>query len=144
VGASGIAPSAPKEEGIMSILVRKSRTAHRLLRSAALALVLAAVAGGVAMRPARADEGWYRGYERPQWQEHQWREHQWREHAWREHEWREREWRIHHGYAYGPPAYVYAPAPAYVPAPAYAYAPPPVIYAPPAGSLSFVFPLGHR
>jgi hypothetical protein len=134
VRASGIQPSAPKEEGIMSILANRPRTTHRLLRSAALALVLAAVAGGVATRPARADDGWHRGHER----------HEWREHAWREHAWREREWRIHHSYAYAPPAYLYAPAPAYVPAPAYAYAPPPVIYAPPAASLNFVFPLGHR
>jgi hypothetical protein len=116
----------------MSIFADRFST-PRLLRGAALALVLAAVAGGIATRPARADDGWHRGHER----------HEWREHAWREHAWREREWRLHHGYAYGPPAYVYAPAPAYVPAPAYAYAPP-VIYAPPAASLNFVFPLGHR
>jgi hypothetical protein len=116
-----------RKEGIMSILAKRFST-PRLLRSAALALVLVAIAGGVATRPALADDGWYRGYER----------HEWREHAWREHEWREHEWRRHHFYAYGPPAYVYAPAPAY------AYAPPPVVYAPPVASLNFVFPLGHR
>jgi len=120
----------------MSILAKRPRTTHRLLRSAALALILAAVAGSIATGAARADEGWHRGHER----------HQWRGHEWREHAWREREWRLHHRYAYGAPAYLYAPAPAYVPAPAYAYAyaPPPVIYAPPAASLNFVFPLGHR
>lgn len=115
----------------MSILAKPLTNPRRLLRSAALALVLAAVAGGVATRPARADDGWHRG--------HEWREHAWREHEWREHAWREREWRLHHAYAYAPPPYVYAPAPAY------AYAPPPVVYAPPpVASLNFVFPLGHR
>jgi len=114
----------------MSILAKRPSNTGRLLRSGALALVLAAVSGGIATRPALADDGWHRGHER----------HEWREHAWRDHEWREREWRVHHAYAYAPPPYVYAPA-----APAYVYAPPPVIYAPPpVASLNFVFPLGHR
>jgi hypothetical protein len=121
-----------RKEGIMSILATRFST-PRLLRSATLALVLAAIAAGVAPRPALADDGWHRGHER----------HEWREHAWRGHAWREHEWRLHHAYpygpyAYGPPAYVYAPAPAY------GYAPPPVVYAPPVASLNFVFPLGHR
>jgi hypothetical protein len=118
----------------MSILAKRPPNLRHKLRGAALALVLATVAGGVATRPALADDdgwhrgGWHGGYER---------------HEWRDHEWREREWRIHHGYAYGPPAYVYAPAPVY--APPYAYAPPPIVYAPPpVASLNFVFPLGHR
>lgn len=124
----------------MSILAKRPpNTLRRLLRGSALALVLAVVAGGVATRPALADDGWHGG------RHDGWRgSHEGREHAWREHEWREHEWRLHHGYAYGPPAYVYAPAPVYA-APAYTYAPPPVVYAPPAvASLNFVFPLGHR
>jgi hypothetical protein len=128
MGAADIWPRAQKE-GNMSILAKRPPNLRHLLRGAALALVLAAMAGGVATRPALADDGWHRGHER----------HEWRERAWREHE-----WRVHRGYAYRPPAYVYTPyGPAY--APAYAYAPPPVVYAPPpAASLNFVFPLGHR
>jgi hypothetical protein len=125
----------------MSILAKRPPNPRplpgHLLRGAALALVVATVAGGVASRPAFADDGWRGGWHGGN------ERHEWRDHEWREREWREREWRIHHGYAYGPPAYVYAPAPVY--APPYAYAPPPVVYAPPpVASLNFVFPLGHR
>jgi hypothetical protein len=109
----------------MSILAKRLPDLRHLLRGAAAALVLAAIAGGIATKPALADDGWHRGHER----------HEWRERAWREHE-----WRLHHDYRYRAPAYVYAPY-----GPAYAYAPPPVVYAPPpAASLNFVFPLGHR
>ena len=90
----------------------------RGLRSAALALILATLAGGIAARPALADDdGWYRGHERQSW----------RTEEWRERAWREQEWRRQHPYVYTAPGNYYA------------YEPPPV---PP--SINFVFPLGHR
>ncbi len=110
----------------MSILAKRPTKFRPALRNVAAALVLAAIAGGIATQPALAyDDGWHRGHER---------------HEWREREWREHEWRLHHRYVYGAPGYVYAPY-----APAYVYAPPPVVYVPPpAPSINFVFPLGHR
>lgn len=113
----------------MSTVAMRKSTIQRL-RNTVLVLVLATVAGGLAMRPALADDdGWHWGHER-----HEWRgDRDWREQAWREREWHE--WRGYHPYpyAYARPAYVYAPPPVI-------YAPPPV-YAPP--SVSFVFPFGR-
>ncbi len=86
-------------------------------------LLLSLLAGGFAVGPARADDGWrhHRG---------------WREHAWRGHEWRGRHRR---------PVFV---APGYY-VPGYAYAAPPVIYAPrpvyaPPPGISVVVPLTIR
>lgn len=96
---------------------RSCRNARILLA----ALFLGGIIGGVAARPALADDDGWR------------HEHHRRE-EWREHEWREREWREHRQpYAYVAPGYVYAPPPV-------VYAPPPVVYAPPPG-INFVFPL---
>ncbi len=96
--------------------------ARRNLAIALTAFVLAVAVDGIAARPALADNGWHRGYER---------------HGWRGHEWREHEWREHH-YAYYAPGYY----PGYYYVPGYVYEPPPVVYAPP--SISFVFPLGRH
>ncbi len=102
---------------------------RRVLGIAVTALVLAVAAGSIGARPALADDGWHRGYER----------HGWREHEWREHEWRERHHHVYYAPGYYPgyyvPGYVYEPPPV-------VYERPPVVYAPP--SISFVFPLGHR
>lgn len=113
----------------MSTLNTRKSSVLRALRTMALALVLAAVAGGLPTRPALADnDGWHGGHER-----HEWRgDRDWREHAWREHEARDRHGYYYYPYAYARPAYVYAPPPV-------VYAPP--VYAPP--SVSFVFPLGR-
>jgi hypothetical protein len=89
-----------------------------------MTLGMAAVIGGAAIGPARADDGdWNRGH------------HEWRGRDWQEREWREREWRWHHPNAYvyqGYPGYTY-----YAPPPVY-YAPPPVYYQP-QNSVDFLF-----
>ena len=106
---------------------------RRGLSLGTLAVIVATMVGGVALRPARADDGGRRwGDERYAAYDHGWRDHGWRERAWREREWRERAWRAHHGYVYAAPGYVYAPPPVF-------YAPPP---APP--SINFVIPLGRH
>lgn len=69
-----------------------------------VAMVLATiglVAVGMAVIPARANDGWW-GY--PEWRENGWREHEWRRHWWREHH---RYWNPgYYGYgSYAPPAY---------------------------------------
>jgi hypothetical protein len=102
-----------------TVATRKSNLRH-FLRNAALALVLATVAGCLAAGPALADnDGWHRGHER-----HGWRgDRDWRGHEWRAHEWHQR--RGYYPYVYAPPPVIYAPP----------------VYAPP--SVSFVFPLGR-
>jgi hypothetical protein len=89
-----------------------------------MAFGLAALIGGTAAAPARADDDDWHGH------------HGWRHHEWREHEWRERRPYAYvypsypsYGYAYAPPPVIYAPPP-----------PPPVYYAPPPG-INFVFPI---
>src|SRR5271155_2430817 len=81
----------------------------RRLRVGIFALTLAAILGGVAAAPARADDDNWR-YQRQGWHDHEWREHEWREHHRR-------------GYFYAQPSYYYATPPVYV-------APPPAYYAP--------------
>jgi len=111
---------------------------RRGLRLGTLAVVVATMIGGVALRPAWADDGRRRwGDEHyavygPGWREHDWREREWQEREWREREWREHAWQAHHRYVYAAPGYVYAP--------------PPVVYAPPAGppSINVVIPLGRH
>jgi hypothetical protein len=116
----------------MSTLVTRTAKLGRSLRGAAMALVLATIAAGVATRPALADDdGWHRGHE-----------HGWERHGWERHEWREHEWREHRPYVYASPGYVYEPPPAVVYAPPVVYAPA-YVPAPVAPSLSFVFPLGR-
>ena len=118
---------------------------RRGLRLGTLAVAVATMVGGVALRPAWADEGGRRwGDERyaaygPGWREHGWREREWREREWREREWREQAWRMHHRYVYAAPGYFYS-------APGYVYAPPPVVYAPQPEppSINFVIPLGRH
>jgi hypothetical protein len=87
------------------------------------ALALAALIGGVAALPARADND-----------DHGWRGrgHQEARHDDDRYRWRDREWHYDHPNVYVAPNY-------------YAYAPPPVVYAPPPvpPSLNFVFPLGR-
>ena len=110
---------------------------RRGLRLGTLAVVAATVLGGVALRPAWADDGgrrWggerYAAYDYG-WRDHDWRNRGWREREWREREWREHAWRAHHRYVYAAPGYVYAP--------------PPVVYAlpPEPPSINFVIPLGR-
>jgi len=93
------------------------------------ALALAALIGGVAALPARAENddnnGW-RG------RGHQEARHDDRRDNRDAYRWREDEWHNDHPNVYVAPGY-------------YAYAPPPVVYAPPPvpPSLNFVFPLGR-
>ena len=63
---------------------------RRVLGIAVTALVLAVAAGSIGARPALADDGWHRGYER-----HGWREHEWREHDWHDRGWHDRGWHDH-------------------------------------------------
>jgi hypothetical protein len=97
---------------------------------AVLALALAAIIGGVAALPARADNDDNRGHGRG----HQQDRHQDRRGDERDrYQWNEHRWRDEHPNVYVAPGY-------------YAYAPPPVVYAPPPvpPSLNFVFPLDLR
>src|SRR6185437_13484704 len=128
-----------KGRGMTIIETRNGRRARRhRLRSIALAVLLAGVAGGLAATPARAKDHDWRG------DEHHEGWHHWREHHWRE--WQH--YRPVPGYYYvAPPPVVYAaPPPVYAPPPV-VYAPPPVIYAPPPAvyapptSIDLVFPL---
>jgi hypothetical protein len=102
---------------------------NRFLRRLVLALGVAALAGGIATAPARADDDhWHHGHDGR-------RDH-------RGHERRDHHWREHHPYVVGAyPGYAYG----YPPPPPVVYAPPPVVYAPPvyapAPAVSFVFPL---
>jgi hypothetical protein len=105
-----------------------TRTA-RLTRTLVLSLGVAALLGGIAAAPARADDDdWH--HER-----HERRER--REHAQRERE----AWCAYHPGACGyPQRYVYAPPPPVVYAPP---PPPPVVFAPPSG-LNIVVPIHIR
>jgi hypothetical protein len=103
-------------------------TPSKKLRKFVMALVLAGLAGGIAIGPARAEQDdWNRGRDRGH-NDREWRGHErdrgWQEQARREEYWREQERREH--------GYVYAPPPVY-------YAPPP-----PPAALNFVFPLTIR
>jgi hypothetical protein len=105
----------------------KSMRTSKKLRKIMMALVLAGLAGGIAIGPASAEDDWNqgrgRGHGEREWRGHE-QEREWREQARREHYWREQERREH--------GYVYAPPPVY-------YAPPP-----PPAALNFVFPLTIR
>jgi hypothetical protein len=96
------------------------------LRRTAVALALAAIIGGVAAHPARADDDHGRGHDRGRGHE------EWHGNGHHDDRGRERDWRRHHRDVYV--------------APGYAYAPPPVVYAPipVAPSLNFFFPLRFR
>src|SRR5260221_2427693 len=111
VGAARKAANRPRRWLIMDISAPLLSKARRNLAIAVTAFVLAVAVDGIAARPALADDGWHRGYER-----HGWREHEWRGHAWRGHEWREHEWREHR-YAYYAPGYY----PGYYYVPGYVY-----------------------
>jgi Ni/Co efflux regulator RcnB len=106
----------------------KTGTFGTTVKKVLTALVCVVVLGGVAARPARADDGWGHHHERDRGYE---RDHE-REREWREHRWHERHWREEHER----PVYLYQP-------PRYGYAPPAVIYAVPAPppSVNFVFPI---
>jgi hypothetical protein len=94
-------------------------TSRTQLRRTVVALALAAIVGGVAAQPARADDDRGRGREEGRGDNHRDRG-------------RDRDWHRRH-----PDVYV---------APGYAYAPPPVVYAPipVAPSLNFFFPMRFR
>jgi hypothetical protein len=99
----------------------------RKRRAVVMALILAGLAGGVAIGSARAEDDGNRGHDRGRGERdfrgHE-RDREWREQGRREGAWREEERRAH----------------------GYVYAPPPVYYAPPPSpaALNFVFPLTIR
>jgi hypothetical protein len=88
-------------------------------------------AAGIASTPAKADEGWHRGWERHEG----WR----RDHDWDgDRHWRGWGWGWHQPRYYGYRTYGWYDPPVYEPAP------PPVVYGPPAyypGGLSVYIPL---
>jgi hypothetical protein len=92
-----------------------------------IVLALAAIMGGLAALPARADNDDNRGHGRG----HQQDRHQDRRADDRDrYQWNDRQWRGEHPTVNVAPGY-------------YAYAPPPMVYAPPPvpPSLNFIFPL---
>lgn len=103
-----------------------------MIRTLMMALGVAAVMSGMAVAPARADDGdWHHG-------RGEWRDREWRGEG-PEGGWRRREWCEYHPYACGYPGYVYGapPPPVYYAAPL--PPPPPVVYAPPSANFFFSF-----
>ena len=99
----------------MDIPTTPLRNSRAMLGRLAMALVLAAMVGGIAAASARADDD---GWRRDRREREDWREHD----RWR------RDRRV-----------------VVVPPPAYVYAPPPVVYAPPPPSgINLIFPLEIR
>ncbi|HLG86368.1 MAG TPA: hypothetical protein VKZ79_04145 [Alphaproteobacteria bacterium] len=109
-------------------MVSSNAGKRRGWRIALAALALGTVAAaGIASAPAKADEGWHRGWERHEGWRH---DHDWDRH-WHGWGWGWRQPR-YYGYGYyAPPPVVYEPAP------------PPVVYAPQPyyGSLNVYIPL---